>query len=100
VLTQSVSTRPDHEVIEEIVYKLVSLCVTLNEYPHVRYNQNSVVGVRIATLLQDALNVSDDDDHNDDDDDDDDYDYGDDVLVVVDDEMLEEVRMVERSERR
>ena len=51
------STRPDNAVIEEVVHKLVSLCVTLNEYPHVRYNQNSVLGARIATLVQDALNV-------------------------------------------
>ena len=52
------TTRPDNAVIEDIVNKLVSLCVTLNEYPHVRYNQNSVLGARIATLVQDALNVS------------------------------------------
>ena len=51
------STRPDNAVMEEVVHKLVSLCVTLNEYPHVRYNQNSVLGARIATLVQDALNV-------------------------------------------
>jgi hypothetical protein len=44
-------------VIEEVVNKLVSMCVTLNEYPHVRYNQHSVLGARIATLVQDALNV-------------------------------------------
>lgn len=50
------STRPDNAIIEEVVNKLVSLCVTLNEYPHVRYNQNSVLGARIATLVQDALN--------------------------------------------
>lgn len=51
------TTRPDNGAIEEVVHKLVSLCVTLNEYPHVRYNQNSVLGARIATLIQDALNV-------------------------------------------
>lgn len=51
------STRPDGAVVEEVVHKLVSLCVTLNEYPHVRYNQNSVLGARLATLVQDALNV-------------------------------------------
>lgn len=40
-----------------MVHKLVSLCVTLNEYPHVRYNQNSVLGARLATMVQEALNV-------------------------------------------
>ena len=50
--------RPDNNVEEEIVNKLVSLCVTLNEYPHVRYNQNSVLAAGIATKIQDALNVS------------------------------------------
>lgn len=51
------STRPDSAAIDEVVHKLVSLCVTLNEYPHVRYNQNSVLGARLATLVQEALNV-------------------------------------------
>jgi hypothetical protein len=50
------NTRPDNAVLEEVVHKLVSLCVTLNEYPHVRFNQNSVLGARIATLVQDGLN--------------------------------------------
>ena len=51
------SPRPDGAVVAEVVHKLVSLCVTLNEYPHVRYSQNSVLGARLATLVQDALNV-------------------------------------------
>lgn len=44
-------------VIQEVANKLVSLCVTLNEYPHVRYNQASVVGNAIANLVQQGLNV-------------------------------------------
>ncbi|GAB5030940.1 sec1-like family protein [Nannochloropsis oceanica] len=50
------SSRPDDTILDEVVDKLVSLCVTLNEYPHVRFNQNSVLGARIATLVQDGLN--------------------------------------------
>lgn len=49
--------RPDDAIIEEVANKLISLCVTLNEYPHVRYNQASVVGNAIANLVQQGLNV-------------------------------------------
>jgi hypothetical protein len=48
---------PDETVLGEIVGKLVTLCATLNEYPHVRYNRNSALGTRVARDLQAALDV-------------------------------------------
>jgi hypothetical protein len=48
--------RPDPAIQEEVVNKLVALCVALNEYPHVRFNQKSVLGARLASLVQDGLN--------------------------------------------
>jgi hypothetical protein len=48
---------PDPAVVEEVVSKLLTVCTSLHEYPYLRYNNNSYVGVLIAQRLQDALDV-------------------------------------------
>ena len=41
--------------IDEIASRIVTLCITLNEYAHIRYNASSELGSRIAAEAQNKL---------------------------------------------
>ena len=49
-------TNPSRDkCIDEISSRIVTLCITLNEYAHIRYNASSELGSRIAAEAQNKL---------------------------------------------
>jgi hypothetical protein len=49
-------TRNTHtNTLQDIADRLAQICVSLNEFPHIRFSVSNVRATRLAFLLQDAL---------------------------------------------